>query len=121
MPHFVFKVKDLSTLQKVTKMFANWQEGKFYAYLKVTSLPDSTTKTIMVDNMNQIDMSTFLSTGDILIRCGYRFLIFDCDGFTWIKREVSYQKLHKSKFTKLGACLQTFHRKFSWFSTFNET
>ncbi len=35
----------------------------------------------MVDNMNQIDMSTFLSTGDILIRCGYRFLIFDCDGF----------------------------------------
>jgi len=45
------------------------------------TLPDSTTHTIMVDNMNQIDMSTFLSTGDILIRCGYRYLIFDRDGF----------------------------------------
>ena len=45
------------------------------------TLPDSTTHTIMVDNMNQIDMSTYLSTGDILIRCGYRYLIFDRDGF----------------------------------------
>jgi len=45
------------------------------------TLPDSTTHTIMVDNMNQIDMSTFLSNGDILIRCSYRYLIFDRDGF----------------------------------------
>ena len=44
-------------------------------------MPDSTTKTLMVDNMNQIDMSTFLKNGFILIRCGYRFILFDQDGF----------------------------------------
>ena len=33
---------------------------KFYSYLKILTLPDSTTKTLMIDNSNQINMSTFL-------------------------------------------------------------
>ena len=35
----------------------------------------------MIDNMNMIDMSTFLENGDILLRCGHRYLVFDRDGF----------------------------------------
>jgi len=31
--------------------------------------------------MNMIDMSTFLENGDILLRCGHRYLVFDRDGF----------------------------------------
>ena len=35
----------------------------------------------MVDNTFQINMSTFLSNGEILLRCAHRYLIFDKDGF----------------------------------------
>ena len=45
------------------------------------SLPDSTTKTLMIDNSNEINMSTFLSNGEILLRCAHRYLVFDKDGF----------------------------------------
>ncbi len=52
------------------------------------ALPESTTKTLMVDHMNMIDISTFLSNGDILLRCGHRYLVFDKDGF--FKSQVSF-------------------------------
>lgn len=31
--------------------------------------------------MHMVDMSTWLPSGDILIRCGHRYLVFDKDGF----------------------------------------
>lgn len=102
-PNGIFQMENLSETEKnlLPKEFQSdvkWFQGpilfvgsnqfgavdrvrKFYAYLKVMTLPDSTTKTIMIDNMNKIDMSTFLQTGDILIRCSHRYLIFDQDGF----------------------------------------
>ncbi len=44
---------------------------KFYSYLKILTLPDSTTKTLMIDNMKKIDFSSFLKNGNILLRCDY--------------------------------------------------
>ena len=35
----------------------------------------------MVDNMKKIDFSSFLKNGNILLRCDYRYLIFDQDGY----------------------------------------
>ena len=35
----------------------------------------------MVDNMKKINFSSFLKNGNILLRCDYRYLIFDQDGY----------------------------------------
>ena len=45
------------------------------------ALPDSTTKTLMIDNNSEINMSTFLSNGEILLRCAHRYLVFDKEGY----------------------------------------
>jgi len=40
-------------------------------------------------------MSTFLKNGDILIRCGYRFILFDEDGF--FKQQLQFSDLDDIK------------------------
>ena len=35
----------------------------------------------MNDNMQKVDLSSFLENGYILLRCSHRYLIFDQDGY----------------------------------------
>ena len=42
--------------------------GKFKSHMTICQKPDSTSKTLINDYMNEVDMSTYLSDGKILIK-----------------------------------------------------
>lgn len=39
-------------------------------------MPDSVTTNLIGDYENRVDMSTFLEDGDILLKVGYRYMLF---------------------------------------------
>tara|TARA_B110000285_G_C15032107_1_gene567330 strand:+ start:768 stop:944 length:177 start_codon:yes stop_codon:yes gene_type:complete len=42
--------------------------------------PDSTSRVIINDYLNFVDMSTFLEDGKILIKIRRRYMVFTCNG-----------------------------------------
>ena len=42
--------------------------------------PDSNDKSLIADNENRCDLSTFLDNGDILLKVNRRYLVFDKNG-----------------------------------------
>jgi hypothetical protein len=53
------------------------------------------------DVQKKVDLSTFLSDGNILVRVLYRFLVFDCDGAFIDEVEFNHIAYESSKNTRL--------------------
>lgn len=47
--------------------------------MRLFQLPNVVQKTLVNDRMNQVDMSTFMENGEILVKIGSRFLQFSAE------------------------------------------
>jgi hypothetical protein len=62
------------------RFFSIYQVDKFKSLMTICQRPDSTSKTLINDYLNTVDMSTFLEDGTILIKIKDRFMIFSAAG-----------------------------------------
>jgi hypothetical protein len=62
------------------RIFDVYQVGKFKSHITICQKPDSTSKTLINDYLNQVDLSTFLEDGKILMKIGKRFMVFTTNG-----------------------------------------
>lgn len=62
------------------RFFNVYQVGKFKSHITVALKPDSTSRVIINDFLNFVDMSTFLEDGKILIKIKKRFMVFGPNG-----------------------------------------
>ena len=64
-----------------SKRFFNiYQVKKFTSHMTICQRPDATSKTMINDFQNTVDMSTFLSNGKIMIKILNRFMVFTQNG-----------------------------------------
>ena len=76
------------TLSGSNRFYEVFRQNKFNSFLRIYTLPDQVQKTLINDFQNQVDMSTFLEDGNILIRSRSRFMVFSKEGF--FKDEVTF-------------------------------
>mgnify|MGYP006089676223 CR=1 FL=1 len=73
-------IKGPTEIQGSMRFFNVYQKKKFSSFMIICQKPDSTTKTLINDYLNQVDMSTFLEDGKILMKIGKRFMVFTSNG-----------------------------------------
>ena len=57
-----------------------YQSDKFTSRIRLFQKPDQVEKPLINDFLNWVDMSTFLESGKIMVKCRRRFMIFTNDG-----------------------------------------
>jgi hypothetical protein len=62
------------------RYFNVYQVDKFKSHMTVALKPDSTSRVVINDYLNFVDMSTFLEDGKILIKIRRRYMVFNCNG-----------------------------------------
>jgi hypothetical protein len=62
------------------RYFNIFRKRKFIANMHIFRLPDSQKQLLINDFQNLVDFSTFLNSGDILVKLASRFLVFSILG-----------------------------------------
>jgi hypothetical protein len=73
-------IKGPIVIEGSNRYFNIFRKRKFISNMHIFRLPDSQRQLLINDFQNLVDFSTFLNSGDILVKLASRFLVFNTSG-----------------------------------------